>query len=38
METPIMAYIGNRIWGLCGYGYNLPKAIFDLLKRDYHRV
>ena len=36
METTIMAYIGNRIWDIWGSYYNVPKAIFYLLKGDYN--
>ena len=35
METTIMGYIGYRIWGIWGSYYNIPKAIFYVLKGDY---
>ena len=35
METTIVGYIGYKIWGIGGSSYNIPKAIFYLLKGDY---
>ena len=32
METSIMGYMGYRIWGVWGSCYNIPRAIFYLLK------
>ena len=32
METPIMGYMGCRIWSIWGSSFNKPKATFYLLK------
>ena len=31
-------YILGRIWGIWGSYYNIPRAIFYLLKGDYNRM
>ena len=35
METTTMSYVRYRTWGKRGSHYNIPKAIFYLLKGDY---